>query len=170
MSTDQPDCASIAGKFDLWLPHLAPVGEILLRALAARTGDHIIDIGSGTGEPALTLARRMRDQVDITGIDSAGPMAAVAQEKVEREGLTSVRFSQMRVTTTGIPWKPRISSAASTMPCPTMNAPASVMRSPCSPATFTVTADCAYPTNTCSPAASNSLTRIEKLREAAAST
>jgi len=30
MSTSQPDWAAIAEKFDLWLPHIAPVGERLL--------------------------------------------------------------------------------------------------------------------------------------------
>ena len=70
MNTNQPDWASIAEKFDLWIPHIAPVGETLLDALQAKAGDRIIDLGSGTGEPALTLARCMQGKVDITGIDS----------------------------------------------------------------------------------------------------
>jgi enediyne biosynthesis protein CalE5 len=96
MNTNQPDWASIAEKFDLWLPHIAPVGERLLQVLNARAGDRILDLGSGTGEPALTLARCQRSRVDITGIDSAAPMVAVAQDKVRREGLENVRFQTMR--------------------------------------------------------------------------
>ncbi len=95
MNTNQPDWASIAEKFDLWIPHIAPVGETLLDALQAKAGDRIIDLGSGTGEPALTLARRMQAQVDIIGIDSAEPMAAVAQRKVEEEKLKNIRFQAM---------------------------------------------------------------------------
>ena len=68
MSANQPDWGAIAEKFDLWLPHIAPVGESLLQALGARPGERILDPGSGTGEPALTLARRPGGQVDITGI------------------------------------------------------------------------------------------------------
>jgi len=68
MSGNQPDWGAIAEKFDLWLPHIAPVGESLLQALGARPGERILDPGSGTGEPALTLARRLGGQVDITGI------------------------------------------------------------------------------------------------------
>jgi ubiquinone/menaquinone biosynthesis C-methylase UbiE len=96
MNNNQPDWAAIAEKFDLWLPHIAPVGERLLQALGARAGECILDLGSGTGEPALTLARRLRGQVDITGIDSAAPMVAVAQDKVMQERLEKVRFQMMR--------------------------------------------------------------------------
>lgn len=92
---NQPDWAAIAEKFDLWLPQIAPVGEVLLEGLAAQPGDRIIDLGSGTGEPALTLARRMQGRVDITGVDSAAPMVAVAQRKVEAEGLANIRFLHM---------------------------------------------------------------------------
>ncbi|VAX02468.1 hypothetical protein MNBD_GAMMA20-1553 [hydrothermal vent metagenome] len=45
---NQPDWAAIAEKFDLWLPQIAPVGEMLLEGLAAQAGDSIIDLGSGT--------------------------------------------------------------------------------------------------------------------------
>ena len=92
---NQPDWAAIAEKFDLWLPQIAPVGDALLEALDARPGDRIIDLGSGTGEPALSLARRMAGRVDITGIDSAAPMVAVAQRKVAAEGLEHIRFVHM---------------------------------------------------------------------------
>jgi ubiquinone/menaquinone biosynthesis C-methylase UbiE len=101
MNTNQPDWAAIAEKFDLWLPHIAPVGENLLQALGARPGERILDLGSGTGEPALTLARCQRGRVDITGIDSAAPMVAVAQDKVSREGLENVRFQTMRAEDLG---------------------------------------------------------------------
>ena len=96
MNANQPDRASIAEKFDLWLPHIAPVGERLLQVLNARAGDRILDLGSGAGEPALTLARCQRGRVDITGIDSAAPMFAVAQDKVNRERLENVRFQTLR--------------------------------------------------------------------------
>ena len=94
-SENQPDWAAIAEKFDLWLPQIAPVGDALLKGLAAQPGDKIIDLGSGTGEPALTLARQMQGRVDITGVDSAGPMAAVAQRKVEAEALANTLFAHM---------------------------------------------------------------------------
>ncbi len=92
---NQPDWAAIAEKFDLWLPQIAPVGEALLDVLQARPGERIIDLGSGTGEPALSLARQMQGQVDITGVDAAAPMVEVAQRKVQEEGLDNIRFLHM---------------------------------------------------------------------------
>lgn len=91
----QPDWDMIAEKFDLWLPHIAPVGEDLLHALEARAGNRILDLASGTGEPALTLARRMAGGVEVVGIDAAAGMARTAQAKVEREGLRGISFHCM---------------------------------------------------------------------------
>ncbi|WP_455208880.1 class I SAM-dependent methyltransferase [Kaarinaea lacus] len=92
---NQPDWDKIAEKFDIWLPQLAPVGEALLEALDAQPGDHIIDLGSGTGEPALTLARRMNGHIQITGIDAAEGMVKVAQSKVASERLSGIEFTAM---------------------------------------------------------------------------
>ena len=94
VTDNQPDWQMIAGKFDLWLPQIAPVGEALLAVLDARPGDRILDIASGTGEPALTLARRLPG-VQITGIDAAESMVRVAQSKVVAEGLRDVSFQCM---------------------------------------------------------------------------
>lgn len=97
MQDNQPDWHKIAEKFDLWLPYIKPVGDDLLQALNAKPGDKILDVASGTGEPALTLARQMGNAVDITGIDAAAGMIGVAQAKVKQEQLTSIRFITMPV-------------------------------------------------------------------------
>jgi ubiquinone/menaquinone biosynthesis C-methylase UbiE len=91
----QPDWDRIAEKFDLWLPLIAPVGEALLEALDARPGDRIIDLASGTGEPALTLARRMRGKVQIIGTDAAEGMVRVADAKARKEKLRGLSFQCM---------------------------------------------------------------------------
>ena len=97
MSTqdNQPDWHQIAEKFDIWLPQLAPVGEALLAALAAQPGDRILDLASGTGEPALTLARRLSNQVNIFGVDAAEGMVQVARTKATKLGLTHITFQTM---------------------------------------------------------------------------
>ena len=91
---NQPDWDKIAEKFDIFLPQIAPVGEALLEALDARPGDKILDLASGTGEPALTLARR-QPRVQITGIDAADGMVRVAQKKVAVERLSNIGFTTM---------------------------------------------------------------------------
>ncbi len=92
---NQPDWDKIAEKFDIWLPQLAPVGTELLNALDAQSGDKILDLGSGTGEPVLTLARDMQGKVDITGVDAAEGMVKVANKKVASENLSGVAFQTM---------------------------------------------------------------------------
>ena len=91
---NQPDWDKIAEKFDIFLPQIAPVGEALLEVLDARPGDQVLDIASGTGEPALTLARR-QPHVQITGVDAAEGMVRVAQKKVGVERLSNIAFTAM---------------------------------------------------------------------------
>lgn len=92
---NQPDWGAIAEKFDIWLPQIAPVGAAVLEKLEAQAGDVILDMGSGTGEPALTLARTMGAEIQITGIDAAEGMVNVAQQKVDDEGLSGILFQTM---------------------------------------------------------------------------
>ena len=91
----QPDWDRIAEKFDLWLPQIAPVGEALLEVLGARPGERIIDLASGTGEPALTLARRMQGRLEIIGTDAAEGMVRVAEAKAKKEKLRGISFKCM---------------------------------------------------------------------------
>lgn len=91
---NQPDWDKIAEKFDFLLPQIAPVGEALLQALAVAPGDRVLDLASGTGEPALTLARRQPHTV-VTGIDSADGMVRAARRKAAAERLTNIGFETM---------------------------------------------------------------------------
>jgi len=92
---NQPDWDKIAEKFDIWLPQLATVGSDLLKVLGAQSGDRVLDLGSGTGEPALTLARNMQDKIEIIGVDAAEGMVKVANKKVVSENLTGIEFQTM---------------------------------------------------------------------------
>ena len=90
----EPDWGAVAEKFDLWLPHLAPVGEALIEKLQPVPGHRVLDIACGTGEPALTMARR-RPDLEIEGVDVAEGMVKAAQAKAEREELSNARFRAM---------------------------------------------------------------------------
>ena len=91
---NQPDWDSLAEKFDLWLPHIAPVGEALLDVLNIHPGDKIIDLASGTGEPALTLARR-NPHAQVIGTDAAAGMVRAASNKLKSEHLNNIEFVAM---------------------------------------------------------------------------
>lgn len=92
---NQPDWDKIAEKFDMWLPQMASTTEAILGALDAKDGDYVLDVASGTGEPALTLARQMGGNIKILGIDAAEGMVRVAQNKVVKEGLNNISFQTM---------------------------------------------------------------------------
>jgi len=91
---NQPDWDKLAEKFDLFLPHLAPVGEALLNALQVHPGDKIIDLASGTGEPAITLAQR-NPHAQVTGTDAAAGMVRAAQNKLKTARLDNLEFTTM---------------------------------------------------------------------------
>ena len=91
---NQPDWDKMAEKFDAWLPQIAPVGDAMLKLLRTKVGDKILDVASGTGEPALTLARG-NSSSDVTGIDAAPGMIKVANNKVADEGLKNITFNVM---------------------------------------------------------------------------
>ncbi|NOY62608.1 MAG: class I SAM-dependent methyltransferase [Gammaproteobacteria bacterium] len=92
---NQPDWDRIAEKFDCWTPLLAPAGEALLSALNSQCGDKIIDIASGTGEPALTLAKKMGGAVTITGTDAAAGMVKAANSKAQSASVNNIEFRCM---------------------------------------------------------------------------
>ena len=94
---NQPDWDNMAEKFDTWLPHIEPVGTALIEVLGAKAGDHILDVASGTGEPALTLARSFNQSITVTGVDAAEGMVRVANNKVAKEGLKGISFQTMPV-------------------------------------------------------------------------
>ncbi len=92
----QLDWDAIAEKFDLWLPYIEPVGNTLIHKLGAQTGDKVLDVASGTGEPALSLAHKFNDSLTISGTDAAQGMVDVAQKKAKEQRLSNILFLQMQ--------------------------------------------------------------------------
>ena len=71
---------------------LAPLGALSLAAVAAQTGDRVVDIGCGCGETTLELARQVGPDGQVTGIDISEQMLARARLRAEQEASLSVRF------------------------------------------------------------------------------
>ncbi len=92
---NQPDWNKMAEKFDLWVPFIESVGEKMLAIADVQAGSQVLDVASGTGEPALTLAKKMQGKIDITGTDAMDGMVKVAQKKVAALGLNSIEFKTM---------------------------------------------------------------------------
>jgi SAM-dependent methyltransferase len=81
-------------KWDaLVLDWLAPVGLELLDSARLRPDSYVLDIASGTGEPALSAAARC-PQGKVMMTDLAEQMLLVAKESAARRGLRNVETRQ----------------------------------------------------------------------------
>jgi SAM-dependent methyltransferase len=85
----------MAASFDRWIPHIQPVGDRLIELLDLRAGQRVLDVACGTGEPALSIARRLGARVTVTGVDSAEAMVERARAKAVAESLAGVTFRVM---------------------------------------------------------------------------
>lgn len=63
-----------------------------------RPGMKVLDLGSGTGYPALLAAQTVGSSGRVIGLDLAEQMVAAAERKAKRLGLTNVTFRQGDVT------------------------------------------------------------------------
>lgn len=68
---------------------LKPMGEKMIDLLDLKAADHVLDIASGTGEPALSIANYVK-KVTIT--DLSNDMLIIANENAENRGMKNVDF------------------------------------------------------------------------------
>lgn len=69
-----------------------PVTERMLSLAAVSPGHRVLDIASGTGEPALSAARIVGESGSVTGTDLVEEMLIYAREKAEKAGLQNIEF------------------------------------------------------------------------------
>lgn len=60
---------------------LAPFGEAAFDALAPKAGEHILDVGCGTGTTTLKIAEAVGSGGSVTGLDISRPMLGHAQAR-----------------------------------------------------------------------------------------
>jgi len=70
----------------------APVTRRLLQLVGISAGMRVLDIASGTGEPALPAAEAVGPGGRVVLTDQSEEMLAVARQKAEARGLTNVEF------------------------------------------------------------------------------
>ncbi len=66
-----------------------PVTEALVEYAQPRPGIRALDLASGTGEPAISLALRVGAQGHVTALDLSAELLAGAQERAQTRGLTN---------------------------------------------------------------------------------
>ena len=75
----------------------------LVRALRPRAGESWLDLCCGTGDLALEIARCVRPNGAVTGLDAAAAPLARAQERQQCQPWLPVRFVQGDALDTGLP-------------------------------------------------------------------
>jgi SAM-dependent methyltransferase len=107
MSDQNPDDSKIKGQqkaawddsaegWKRWWPtfeHAAQlVNDRLVELAAVRAGARVLDIATGSGEPALTAARAAGQSGHVVAVDMSPGMLAIARERLQAAGLTNVEL------------------------------------------------------------------------------
>lgn len=69
-----------------------PLSDRLMELARVTPGQHILDVATGIGEPAMTAARRVGLAGSVVAIDQAPQMLAIARERMEAAGVENVEF------------------------------------------------------------------------------
>lgn len=68
------------------------VTDLSLRAAGPRSGEHVIDVGCGTGDTLLALAKAVGPSGAVLGVDLSAPMLGLAEDRCSAAGLDHVSF------------------------------------------------------------------------------
>ena len=73
----------------------APIHQELVRLTRPKRGETILDLACGPGEPAMSLARRVRPTGRVVGVDLARKMLQMARRSARQQGLENLSFREM---------------------------------------------------------------------------
>jgi ubiquinone/menaquinone biosynthesis C-methylase UbiE len=84
-----------ARAYASWSDALSPYRQDVVDAIAPRPGERFLDLATGPGEPALTLAGRTGPTGAIVGIDLSREMVALARASARTKGMENATFRTM---------------------------------------------------------------------------
>src|SRR5258706_2599867 len=70
----------------------APVTQALVEEARIALGHTVLDIATGPGEPALTIAAQVGPEGKVFGIDPASEMVDAARREADRRGIKNAQF------------------------------------------------------------------------------
>ncbi|HYA95433.1 MAG TPA: class I SAM-dependent methyltransferase [Terriglobales bacterium] len=84
-----------------WKRQSAAMGRQMTEAIVAEAkvqpGMHVLDVASGTGEPAISIAQRLNGTGLVVGIDISAEPLKIAEQRARERGLSNTRFEQADV-------------------------------------------------------------------------
>jgi SAM-dependent methyltransferase len=72
------------------LKWMGPVSDQLIRSTGITSGHTVLDVATGAGQPALTIAKVVGPNGRVVGVDLSPEMLEVAKEEAAYQGLTNV--------------------------------------------------------------------------------
>lgn len=80
-------------------PRFAPVVENVIRRSGLKPGQHVLDLGTGTGTVAMAAARLVGAHGRVTAVDISPEMLMLAKRRAVELGLRNVEFHEGRAET-----------------------------------------------------------------------
>src|SRR5207302_5803431 len=71
-----------------------PVTDALVEYAQPRPGMHVLDLASGTGEPAISLAMSVGAKGHVTALDLSEDLLQIAKGRAQVRGLQNLTFQQ----------------------------------------------------------------------------
>jgi SAM-dependent methyltransferase len=71
-----------------------PVTDALVEYARPALGMNVLDLASGTGEPAITLAMKVAEQGHVTALDLSADLLAIAEQRAWARGLKNFSIQQ----------------------------------------------------------------------------
>lgn len=72
----------------------APLTSALIEEAGIQSGNSVLDVAGGTGEPSLTIAERVGPSGSVVCTDAIADMIAAARQEAERRNLANITFRQ----------------------------------------------------------------------------
>jgi SAM-dependent methyltransferase len=93
----------LASRYDRHLRFVAPLRRRAVERLGLRNGDHVLDMGCGTGGSFEALRSIVGAAGRVTGIDLSEEMAAVARQRIDDHGWKNVEVVVADAATATLP-------------------------------------------------------------------
>ncbi|MFP5327588.1 MAG: class I SAM-dependent methyltransferase, partial [Acidimicrobiia bacterium] len=92
-----------ASHYDRRIKYLNPLRRRVIGKLQLRDGDHVLDMGSGTGASFDVLRDAVGSSGRVTGVELSEEMAAVARKRIDDHGWTNVEVIVGDASTVPLP-------------------------------------------------------------------
>jgi|SRR5208337_1042335 len=84
-----------AEKYLPLMKQLVPYHKAVVDIIKPRSGEIVLDICTGPGEPAMTMASMIAPHGQVIGIDLSSKMVEIAAKSSEKRGLKNIKFLVM---------------------------------------------------------------------------